>query len=278
MNTRPLGRTGLEVSPLGFGAFKIGRNQGAKYERAYELPDESRVGDLLDRVLGLGINYIDTAPAYGLSEERLGRVLADHPSRPVISTKVGETFQDGVSRFDFSAEATRESVERSGRRLGREILDVVLVHSDGRDLPIQDATGVVETLLELKAEGRVRAIGFSGKTVDGARRAIEWADVLNVLRLQLERMQGGYVPSLREYNRIYGVSSARLERAPKELLILHPGPMNRGVEIDSDVADGPDSVILDQVTNGIAVRMAVLYLLAGGAPEKAESAKGGVEE
>ena len=82
----------------------------------------------------------------------------------------------------------------------------------------------------------------------------------------------------REYNRIYGVSRARLERASKELLILHPGPMNRGVEIDSDVADGPDSVILDQVTNGIAVRMAVLYLLAGGAPEKAESAKGGVEE
>jgi len=107
--------------------------------------------------------------------------------------------------------------------------------------------------------------------------AIEWADVLNVLRLQLERMQGGYVPSLREYNRVYGVSSARLERVPKELLILHPGPMNRGVEIDSDVADGPHSVILKQVTNGVAVRMAALYLLAGGAPEKAESAKGGIE-
>ena len=107
--------------------------------------------------------------------------------------------------------------------------------------------------------------------------AIEWADVLNVLRLQLERMQGGYVPSLREYNRVYGVSIARLEQAPKELLILHPGPMNRGVEIDSDVADGPHSVILEQVTNGVAVRMAVLYLLAGGAPDKAESAKGGVE-
>ena len=107
--------------------------------------------------------------------------------------------------------------------------------------------------------------------------AIEWADVLNVLRLQLERMKGGYVPSLREYNRVYGVSTARLERAPKELLILHPGPMNRGVEIDSDVADGPHSVILDQVTNGVAVRMAALYLLAGGAPEKAESAKGGIE-
>jgi aspartate carbamoyltransferase catalytic subunit len=105
--------------------------------------------------------------------------------------------------------------------------------------------------------------------------AIEWADVLNVLRLQLERMRGGYVPSLREYNRIWGVTSARLDAAPKDVLILHPGPMNRGVEIDSDVADGPHSVILNQVTNGVAVRMAVLYLLAGGRPEKAEAAKEG---
>ena len=103
--------------------------------------------------------------------------------------------------------------------------------------------------------------------------AIEWADVLNVLRLQLERMTAGFVPSLREYNRFYGISSRRLERAGKELLILHPGPMNRGVEIDSDVADSPYSVILGQVTNGVAVRMAVLYLLAGGAPEAAEAAK-----
>ena len=105
--------------------------------------------------------------------------------------------------------------------------------------------------------------------------AIEWADALNVLRLQLERMQSGYIPSLREYNRVFGVSSARLERAPRDVLILHPGPMNRGVEIDSDVADGPHSVILQQVTNGVAVRMAVLYLLAGGAPETAEDAKRG---
>jgi aspartate carbamoyltransferase catalytic subunit len=107
--------------------------------------------------------------------------------------------------------------------------------------------------------------------------ALEWADVLNVLRLQLERMQGGFVPSLREYNRIYGVSSARLEATGRDVLILHPGPMNRGVEIDSNVADGPHSVILNQVTNGVAVRMAVLYLLAGGAPDKAEAAKGGGE-
>ena len=97
--------------------------------------------------------------------------------------------------------------------------------------------------------------------------AIEWADALNVLRLQLERMQAGFIPSLREYNRVFGVTSEKLAKAPKDLLILHPGPMNRGVEIDSDVADGPHSVILPQVTNGVAVRMAVLYLLAGGSPD-----------
>tara|TARA_Y100000590_G_scaffold469876_1_gene660292 strand:- start:2390 stop:3361 length:972 start_codon:yes stop_codon:yes gene_type:complete len=108
--------------------------------------------------------------------------------------------------------------------------------------------------------------------------AIEWADVLNVLRLQLERMEGGYIPSLREYNRVWGVSRDRLDCAPKDLLIMHPGPMNRGVEIDSDVADGPHSVILDQVTNGVAVRMAVLYLLAGGEPNTAEDAKKGLKE
>ena len=105
--------------------------------------------------------------------------------------------------------------------------------------------------------------------------AIEWANALNVLRLQLERMTAGYIPSLREYNRVFGVSRERLERAKREILILHPGPMNRGVEIDSDVADGPFSVILNQVTNGVAVRMAVLYLLSGGPAELAEAAKGG---
>jgi len=110
---------------------------------------------------------------------------------------------------------------------------------------------------------------------DRIEAAIEWAEALNVLRLQLERMQAGYIPSLREYNRVFGVTRERLERAPRDILILHPGPMNRGVEIDSDVADGPHSVILEQVTNGVAVRMAVLYLLAGGPPELAEAAKGG---
>jgi aspartate carbamoyltransferase catalytic subunit len=105
--------------------------------------------------------------------------------------------------------------------------------------------------------------------------AIEWADALNVLRLQLERMQAGYIPSLREYNRVFGVTRERLERAPRDLIIMHPGPINRGVEIDSDVADGPHSVILDQVTHGVAVRMAVLYLLAGTRSESTVPSRAG---
>src|SRR4029079_15732492 len=116
---------------------------------------------------------------------------------------------------------------------------------------------------------------FGVKVFGRIEQAIEWADALNILRLQYERMTAGYIPSSREYNRVFGVTRERLDRAPRDILIMHPGPMNRGVDIDSDVADGPHSIILDQVTNGVAVRMAVLYLLAGGKPELAEAAKGG---
>ena len=93
---------------------------------------------------------------------------------------------------------------------------------------------------------------------------IAQVDVLNVLRIQLERQESGLFPSLREYHNYYGITRQRLEKASKPITIMHPGPINRGVEIASDVADSEHSVILDQVTNGVAVRMAVLYLLAGG--------------
>jgi aspartate carbamoyltransferase catalytic subunit len=124
-----------------------------------------------------------------------------------------------------------------------------------------------------------RGIDELGVTVFGrVEEAIEWgADVLNVLRLQLERMEKGFIPSVREYYRVFGVTPERLERSPKPITIMHPGPMNRGVEIDSRVADGPHSIILEQVTNGVAVRMAVLYLLAGGRAELADAAKRGSE-
>jgi aspartate carbamoyltransferase catalytic subunit len=93
--------------------------------------------------------------------------------------------------------------------------------------------------------------------------AVEGADVIMMLRIQLERMQGGYFPSLREYFTTFGMTETRVKRAKPDVIIMHPGPINRGVEIASEVADGQASVILDQVANGVAVRMAVLYLLAG---------------
>ncbi len=94
--------------------------------------------------------------------------------------------------------------------------------------------------------------------------AVEGADVVMMLRVQHERMHGLFLPSVREYFTEFGLTPRRLERAAPDVIVMHPGPMNRGVEIDSEVADGPWSVILDQVANGVAVRMAVLYLLAGG--------------
>ncbi|MEW6522674.1 MAG: aspartate carbamoyltransferase catalytic subunit [Bacillota bacterium] len=111
----------------------------------------------------------------------------------------------------------------------------------------------------------VEAQGLGVKVYDRVEPAIAGADVVNVLRLQLERQQKGLFPSAREYARYYGVSRDRLALAHPDVLLMHPGPMNRGVEIASDIADAPMSAIREQVTNGVAVRMAILYLLLGGA-------------
>ena len=117
------------------------------------------------------------------------------------------------------------------------------------------------TLVPLGIEGLGVRVSTS---VDAA---VEGADVIMMLRIQHERMQSAFVPSLREYFNVFGMTAARVAHAKPDVIIMHPGPMNRGVEIASDVADGPYSVILEQVANGVAVRMAVLYLLAGGAEE-----------
>jgi aspartate carbamoyltransferase catalytic subunit len=103
------------------------------------------------------------------------------------------------------------------------------------------------------------------KVSTSVEEVVEDADVIMMLRIQHERMQGAFFPSLREYFTVFGMTTERVRRAKPDVIIMHPGPMNRGVEIASDVADGPFSVILEQVANGVAVRMAVLYLLAGGA-------------
>lgn len=98
------------------------------------------------------------------------------------------------------------------------------------------------------------------------KKALEWCDVANVLRIQLERQQLKYFPSLREYTLYYGITKKMLDSLKKQIVLMHPGPINRGVELSSDAADSAHSIILDQVENGVAVRMAVLYLLGGGSP------------
>ncbi len=180
MQSRPFGQTGLRVTPLGFGAFKIGRNEKFKYPQPYDLPDEATVERLLNGVLDLGVNLIDTAPAYGLSEERIGRFLSQRRSEFVLSTKVGERFINSESTYDFSGLAVRASVAESLRRLKTEVIDILFVHSNGDDLTIQQQTDLVPTLQKLKYAGYVRSLGFSGKTPAGAAAALAWADAVMV--------------------------------------------------------------------------------------------------
>lgn len=187
---RPLGSTGLRVSPLGLGTVKLGRDQGVKYPNGFQIPNDDEARMLLKLTRDLGINLIDTAPAYGRSEERLGPLLRGQRQDWVIVSKVGEEFADGQSRHDFSAAHTRFSIERSLQRLETDFIDLVLVHSDGNDLAILDETEVYQTLAALKHEGKIRGFGFSGKTVEGGLKALEQGDCAMVtynLNEQAER-------------------------------------------------------------------------------------------
>jgi len=170
---RPLGNTGMTVSLLGLGTVKLGRDQQVRYPHAFRIPDDAEAAALLDCATELGINLLDTAPAYGTSEARLGRLLRGRRSRWLVCTKVGEIFEDGRSRYDFSPEHVRRSVERSLERLASDYLDIVLIHSDGHDREILTQLGTLQALQELKRAGLVRAVGISHKSADGAACAIE---------------------------------------------------------------------------------------------------------
>lgn len=186
---RNLGDTGLSLSPLGLGTVKFGRNQGVKYPSQFDLPSDQQIRELLAQAGELGINLLDTAPAYGISEQRLGPLLVGQRQQWLICTKVGEEFVDGVSSFDFSAAHTRRSIERSLQRLQTDYLDLVLVHSDGNDLHVLDEE-VYPTLQQLKQQGLIRAFGFSGKSLEGGIKALEQGDCAMVtynLNEQTER-------------------------------------------------------------------------------------------
>lgn len=176
----PLSTTGLHVSRLGLGTVKWGRNQQVKYP-AFELPDDATLHRLLDIAEASGLNLIDTAPAYGIAEERLGQILAQRPqSSFVIATKTGESFINGTSHYDFSREQTESSILRSLQRLGRAELDLVMVHCSADDVAVLDQTPVLETLHNLRDRGLIRAIGVSTMTVEGGIRAVDLVDAVMV--------------------------------------------------------------------------------------------------
>jgi len=172
-----LGGTGMRVSRLGLGTVKFGRNERVKYPAGFDLPSDREITALLHQAMDAGINLIDTAPAYGGSEQRLGKLLPER-EHWLLCTKVGEIFEAGRSRFDFSASHTRASIERSLRHLRSDRLDIVLIHSDGNDLAILDRSDCLETLARLRERGLIRAVGMSSKTVAGGLRAIDLVDVL----------------------------------------------------------------------------------------------------
>lgn len=177
MQKRALGSTGIDVSVLGLGTVKIGRNQQVKYPSGFELPDDKSVIELFDLARSLGINFIDTAPAYGSSEQRLGKLLPDRHDW-VIMTKVGEIFENAQSRFDFSFDHTIKSVEKSLKKLKRDVLDIVLVHSDGNDMEIINNGAAFDALEVLKNKGLIKAYGMSSKTVEGGCWVVENCDVV----------------------------------------------------------------------------------------------------
>lgn len=176
---RALGSTGMQVSALGLGTVKFGRNTGVKYPQGFALPDDAAIRNLLAYAKEQGINLLDTAPAYGSSEERLGALLTARHDW-IIATKVGEEFDGTQSRFDFSAAHTRMSIERSLRRLRTDHLDIVLIHSDGDDEAILNNGECIAALRECQQRGQVRAIGMSTKTIAGGIRAAELLDLVMV--------------------------------------------------------------------------------------------------
>jgi aryl-alcohol dehydrogenase-like predicted oxidoreductase len=179
---RRFASTGASVSVLGLGTVKFGRNQGVKYPggEGFALPTDQEVSSLLDLCLERGINLIDTAPAYGTAEERLGKLLGKRRKDFFIVTKTGEDFDNGKSSYNFSAEHTRLSVDRSLQRLKTNYLDCVLVHASKNDLEVINQTPVLATLAQLKQDGRILSFGVSTNTVEGGKRAVDLSDAVMV--------------------------------------------------------------------------------------------------
>jgi aryl-alcohol dehydrogenase-like predicted oxidoreductase len=171
-----------DVSPLGLGTVKFGRNTGVKYPggEGFKLPSDAEVESLLDLSIDCGINLIDTAPAYGVAEERLGQLMGARRDKFFLVTKTGEEFDGAKSEYIFTAAHTRMSVERSLKRLKTDYLDCVLVHSNRDDAHVLKNSAALETLSRLKAEGKIGSFGASTYTLEGGRLAVDLSDCVMV--------------------------------------------------------------------------------------------------
>jgi len=174
--------TGKSVSVLGLGTVKFGRNQAVKYAsgNGFTLPTDREIAAIINLCAERGINLIDTAPAYGVSEERIGDALGFHRKDFFLVTKTGEEFNDGKSRYIFSAEHTRISVERSLKRLKTDYIDCVLVHSNRDDLNVINNTPVIEVLNKMKEEGKILSTGVSTYSIAGGKAAVDLCDAVMV--------------------------------------------------------------------------------------------------
>lgn len=173
---RPFGNSDVQFSALSLGTVKFGRNQAVKYPQAFDLPDDAAIRTLLQQAQDHGMTTLDTAPAYGIAEQRLGCLLPQRQHWQIIS-KAGEHYDaaSGNSHYDFSANALRQSLENTLRQLKTDYLDCWLLHSDGNDLAnLNDE--VIKTFTDAKQQGWVRSIGASTKTVEGGEYALRYFD------------------------------------------------------------------------------------------------------
>jgi aspartate carbamoyltransferase catalytic subunit len=230
--------------------------KGSSASKGESLRDTVRTIDAMS-VDAIVIRHMASGAAHQVSQwvdasvVNAGDGTHEHPTQALLDAYTMRQHKKGLRglRVAIVGDIAHSRVVRS---------NIHLLKTMGADVVI----GGPATLLPRRLE----ALGVEVTTSLDA--ALEGADVVMMLRVQLERQKRGYFPTIREYFQLFGLTEERLKRAKPDAIVMHPGPINRGVELSSEVADGPRSVILEQVTNGVAVRMAVLYLLAGGGPRE----------
>lgn len=198
---RQLGNTDLFVSTLGLGTVKIGRNTDIKYPENFNIPEDKDVINLLAQAKDFGINLIDTAPAYGTSEVRLGNLLQGQRHEWVIVGKAGEDYENKQSTYNFTRKHILESIKRSLKNLKTDYIDALLIHSDGNDMDIINNFDVFNTLDDAKQQGLIRYSGMSTKTVDGGILALQHSDMAMVMYNPIETAELPVIEKAHEWNK-----------------------------------------------------------------------------